>query len=32
MLNDSVYKRDAKGIPSGFVLLQAPVPPKNKPQ
>jgi predicted chitinase len=32
MLNDAVYKRDSKGIPSGFVLLQAPVPPKNKPQ
>ena len=29
MVNDSVYKRDAKGIPSGFILLDT-IPPKAK--
>ena len=27
MVNDKVYKRDSKGIPSGFVLLDK-IPPK----
>lgn len=30
MLNDATYKRDSKGMPSGFVLISAPIPPKNK--
>jgi predicted chitinase len=30
MVNDSTYKRDSKGIPSGFYLLTD-IPPKNKP-
>jgi hypothetical protein len=29
MVNDSVYKRDSKGIPSGFILLDT-IPPKAK--
>jgi len=29
MVNDAVYKRDSKGIPSGFVLLDS-IPPKAK--
>jgi predicted chitinase len=29
MVNDQVYKRDSKGIPSGFVLLET-IPPKSK--
>lgn len=29
MVNDSVYKRDAKGVPSGFILLDS-IPPKAK--
>ena len=32
MLNDATYKRDSKGMPSGFVLIPSPIPPKNKPQ
>jgi hypothetical protein len=28
MVNDKVYKRDSKGIPSGFVLLET-IPPKS---
>ena len=29
MVNDSTYKRDAKGIPAGFFLLDT-IPPKAK--
>lgn len=29
MVNDATYKRNAKGIPEGFVLIN-PIPPKNK--
>jgi hypothetical protein len=29
MVNDSVYKRDSNGIPSGFILLDS-IPPKAK--
>jgi len=28
MVNDSVYSRDSKGMPSGFALLQS-IPPKR---
>jgi hypothetical protein len=28
MVNDSTYKRDAKGIPTGFVLVEN-IPPKR---
>jgi predicted chitinase len=30
MVNDSTFKRDAKGMPAGFVLVDN-IPPKNKP-
>ena len=30
MVNDSTYKRNSKGIPEGFVLVENPVPPKGQ--
>jgi hypothetical protein len=30
MVNDKVYQRDSKGMPSGFVLLSDGAPPQEK--